>query len=79
MSKISKRQYEELVEDMEYFKKELAELEETFKKIKEVVDNCQECDGTGQVENGTGSPSHNPYGAMLYRKCRRCEGKGYIK
>ena len=79
MSKISKKQYEELVKDREYFKKELAELEATLNKITKIVNNCQDCEGTGQVEDGTGDPGHNPYGNMLYRKCRRCEGKGYIK
>ena len=40
------------------------------------MDNCSKCKGTGQVEF-EGDPGHNPTGAILYRDCPICEGKGY--
>lgn len=45
----------------------------------EVLPNCSECKGTGEVEIGTGDPAHNPTGDMLYGECQECEGKGYVE
>lgn len=45
----------------------------------EVMPNCPECEGTGEVEIGAGDPAHNPTGAMCYGECPNCKGKGYVE
>lgn len=79
MSKISRTQHKELIGDIFSAKEELAELEEELEAIKQVFDNCSNCNGKGNVEDGYGDPGHNPYQNMLYRDCPKCEGKGYIE
>lgn len=79
MKKISKKQHEELVENVSSAKEELEELEAEFAKYDTIVDNCHNCKGTGQVEDGYGNLNHNIEGRMLYRDCNECKGKGYIK
>ena len=44
----------------------------------DVLPNCPECEGNGQVEIGTGDPAHNPTGSMCHGKCHKCKGKGYV-
>lgn len=81
MSKISITQFNDANRDWHDAKKELKEAEEEFRKAEacELVDNCQNCKGSGEVEDGTGDPAHNPTVTMLYRECPKCNGKGYIE
>ena len=80
-NKISIAQYNEKLQDLAEAKAELLEAKLALNEIEEceVVDNCQKCQGIGEIEDGTGDPGHNPYGHMLYRPCPDCEGKGYIE
>ena len=79
MSKISKKRYKELSDDLEYFEKEVAEIKEEIAEVSKVIDNCPICKGTGKVEDGYGNHNHNPYMNMLYRDCPKCKGFGYVK
>lgn len=81
MGKISYREFADAVENYNELQKE---ADEAYKQLKvlnrnKIADNCPNCEGTGKVEDGYGDPAHNPTAAMLYRKCSKCEGKGYIK
>ena len=57
----------------------IAEQEFSIAEESVVKDNCSKCKGTGQVEDGPGNLNHNPTGAILYRDCADCEGKGYVE
>ena len=45
----------------------------------EVMPNCPDCKGEGQVEIGAGDPAFNPNQTMLHGKCPNCKGKGYVE
>ena len=78
MSNISKRQYKELSDDLEYFEEAVADIKKEMAEIDKVMADCQNCEGSGKVEDGYGNLNHNPNANMLYRECQKCEGKGYI-
>ena len=79
--KISIFQFDEKHRDVHDAEADLAEAMDEFAKAEqcEIVENCQICNGTGEVEDGTGNPNHNPYSKMLYADCPDCKGKGYIE
>jgi len=81
INKISRTQYNEILQGVQEAEADLQEAEADFDDIKEfeVVDDCHNCKGEGRVEWGYGDPAHNPCGDMLYRDCPDCDGKGYIK
>lgn len=62
-------------------KKDLAAANASFAKAEQcqIMDNCKQCKGTGEVKDGHGDPAHNPTGVVLYRDCSQCEGKGYVE
>jgi len=78
-NKISKTRYEEIKKDWEEIEKEAKEAREEFIEAQAslVMDNCEKCKGTGQVEEGYGDPAHTT--DIIYRECPDCEGKGYIE
>ena len=45
----------------------------------QVMPNCPECQGEGEVKTGTGDPAHNPTQTMLHGKCPNCKGLGYVE
>ena len=79
MSKISKKQYKELSDDLEDAEEEVIYIKKEMAKVDKVMDDCQNCEGSGRVEDGPGNLNHNPTGAMLYRDCQKCKGKGYVE
>lgn len=79
MSKVSKKRYKELFNDLETAQTEVVYIKEEMAEIEKVMDNCPNCEGSGQVEDGYGNPNHNPNMDMLYRDCQKCDGKGYIE
>lgn len=78
---ISKKQWEDAVEEFDKIEKQYKEVKLKLAKLgeNELADNCSLCGGDGIVEDGYGDLAHNPYGSMLYRECRKCNGKGYIE
>lgn len=38
---------------------------------KEVVEICKDCYGTGEI--------NSPEGPFKFKKCKKCEGKGWVK
>lgn len=79
MSKISKKRHKELSDDLEYAEEEVTTIKEEMAEVDKVMDNCPNCEGEGQIEDGPGDPAHNPELVMLYRDCIKCQGKGYIE
>jgi DnaJ-class molecular chaperone len=79
MNKISKKRYKELSDDLEDAEEEVADIKKEMAEIEKVMDNCPNCEGSGQVEDGYGDPAYNPYQSMLYRDCQKCKGNGYVE
>ena len=44
-----------------------------------ILPNCPECKGTGEIADGFGDPAHNPTGVLLYKECPTCGGVGYVE
>ncbi len=80
-NKISIFQYNEKHRDVHEARADLAEAEEEFAKAEQcqIMDNCLNCNGVGEIEDGTGDPAHNPCQDILHIDCPDCEGKGYIE
>ena len=76
--KVSKKRHKELTDDLEDAEEEVANIKKEMAEIEEVKDNCLNCEGSGQVEDGYGNLNHNPNMNILYRDCYYCKGKGYI-
>ena len=76
--KISTAEYNELYKEVKCAKADLAEAMANFEKAQEfeVIDNCPECKGTGEVKEA-GDPAHSQ-GDPVTRECSDCEGKGYV-
>ncbi len=80
IKKISKTQYNEKLQELEDAQKELKIAQTEYAKAEAsiIMDNCQNCKGTGLIEDVSGGdPAFNPYGSTIYNNCRKCEGKGY--
>ena len=75
--KISIKEHNDIIDEVKVAHAEYQAAKALAAQVEgfDVLPNCPECKGEGEVEDGYGDPAHNPTQAMLYRQCSNCKGK----